>query len=132
MRRFIRRKTQCYAFGLLLAGSALMAPIGALAQQDSVSVRAGERYAAGGLRRLVLGTGYRDLWTMPVTVPVLDPDTFAGGLAVLERGGGRQTVSLRFGADDGREYVFRSVDDRYRSVAVGWAKRSVATGSRPL
>src|SRR5690606_36895844 len=92
----------------LLCGSV----VSARAQEDSVTVQAGTRYSAGSVERLLLGNDYRDLWTTPVRVPILDPDTFNGGLIPLERGGGRQTVSIRFGVDTGREYVFRSVDKR--------------------
>ena len=90
------------------------APASAAAQTldspDSVDVVPGARYRAGALHRLILGDGYRELWTTPIRVPVLRPDTFAGGLEVLERGGGLQTVSIRLGASAGREFVFRSVD----------------------
>ncbi|MEX2583868.1 MAG: BamA/TamA family outer membrane protein [Gemmatimonadota bacterium] len=79
-------------------------------QEDSVTVAAGDRYELGSLGRKVLGSRYRDLWTTPIRVPVVSPDTFAGGLELLQRGGGRQTASLRFGSEDGREWVFRSVD----------------------
>lgn len=88
----------------------MLLPAVVQAQSDSVTVVAGERYAASGLHRTVFGHGYRDLWTLPIRVPVLDPDTFAGGLEPSELGGGAQTVSLRFMAADGREFVFRSVD----------------------
>ncbi|NNM35056.1 MAG: hypothetical protein HKO53_18410, partial [Gemmatimonadetes bacterium] len=71
---------------------------------------AGAQYHAGALHRLVLGAHYRDLWTTPMKVQVLDLDRFAGGLEPLRRGGGRQTKSLRFLGADGREYSFRSVD----------------------
>lgn len=82
----------------------------ALAQVDSITVVAGEHYAAEGLKRFFLGNDYRDLWTTPVRVEVLDLRRFAGGLRVEQRGGGRQTKSLRLRGEDGREYVFRSVD----------------------
>ncbi len=81
--------------------------------QDADSVRsvvAGAGYGAGGLHRLFLGKEYRDLWTTPIQVPVLNLDTFAGGLTPLELGGGQQTTSLSFRGADGREYKFRSVD----------------------
>ncbi|HEU4455150.1 MAG TPA: BamA/TamA family outer membrane protein, partial [Longimicrobium sp.] len=74
------------------------------------TVVAGEHYEAGGLHRLFLGSNYRDLWTAPVEVPVLDPDTFAGGLTVESEGGGLSTESLRLKGRNGREYTFRSVD----------------------
>ncbi|HKT60846.1 MAG TPA: BamA/TamA family outer membrane protein, partial [Gemmatimonadales bacterium] len=53
---------------------------------------------------------YRDLWATPIRVPILDLHQFAGGLNPTERGGGKQTKSLRFKGADGRQYQFRSVD----------------------
>jgi hypothetical protein len=82
----------------------------AAAQADSVTVAAGARYGAGGFRAWLLGSDYRDLWTAPIRVPVLELDTFGGGLTPVERGSGLQTISLRLRASDGREYNFRSVD----------------------
>jgi hypothetical protein len=93
----------------LLAGAMLL-PAGAAAQRDSVTVVAGPQYSASGAQRTLLGDDYRDLWTTPVRVAVLDPATFAGGLTAGEVGGGKQTISLRLRGADGREYVFRSVD----------------------
>src|SRR6185503_1150349 len=65
----------------------------------------GAQFARGDLHRLVFGANYRDLWTLPITAPVLNLDTFAGGLTPKERGGGQQTLSLRLEGDDGLEYV---------------------------
>ena len=70
------------------------------AQTDSVVVRAGSHYAAGRMKEALLGSEYRDLWTVPIQVPILDPETFAGGLTLLQEGEGRQTRSLRFGTDE--------------------------------
>jgi len=70
----------------------------------------GPRYQASGLHRLLLGREYRSLWTTPVTAPVLDLRTFAGGLTPVSKGGGQQTKSLLLRANDGREFFFRSVD----------------------
>ena len=58
----------------------------------------------------MLGAHYRDLWTTPVDVAVLDLSHSGGGLTPTACGGGRQTKSLRFSGGDGREYAFRSVD----------------------
>lgn len=93
----------------VLAG-ALAPPAAAQAPGDTVVVVPGARYRAGPLERALLGSSYRDLWTSPVRVPVLDLGTFAGGLEPTEQGGGNQTLSLRFRGADGREYAFRSVD----------------------
>jgi hypothetical protein len=92
------------------AATALALAAGGAAAQRDTTVVAGKEYAAGGLRKRMVGSSYRDLWTAPVRVPVLDPSTFAGGLTPTEEGGGNQTRSLRFRGADGREYAFRSVN----------------------
>jgi hypothetical protein len=70
----------------------------------------GPQYEASALRRLLLGSGYRDLWTAPVAIEVLDVRAFAGGLVPVKEGGGKQTRSLHFDAADGRRFKARSVD----------------------
>jgi hypothetical protein len=97
------------AYGAPLAGQsppAARVPTG----PGPVTVTAGARYGAGWLHRVLLGAHYRDLWTTPIRVEVLDLARFGGGLTPLKRGGGRQTKSLRLRAVDGHVYVFRSVD----------------------
>lgn len=115
MRR-VARTLSCAA-GLLVAhllapgtGGAQVSDARALVPGDTVTVVAGERYAAGGLKARLLGRDYRDVWATPIRVPVLDLGTFGGGLTPVQRGAGLQTISLRFVAPDGREYNFRSVD----------------------
>ncbi|HEX8693933.1 MAG TPA: BamA/TamA family outer membrane protein [Longimicrobium sp.] len=95
--------------------AALCLPAALLAQSGTpssgtTSVVAGEEYRAGPLKRWLLGREYRPLWTEPVQVEVLDLGAFAGGLTPTRRGGGNQTISLRFQGGDGREYAFRSVN----------------------
>lgn len=75
-----------------------------------MEVQASTRYEAGKLRQLLFGRDYRELWAAPIRVPLLDFDTVAGGLTVVERGGGQQTRALRLRGMDGHEYNFRSVD----------------------
>jgi hypothetical protein len=75
------------------------------------------RYDANFLHRWLLGSNHRRLWAQAVRVPVLDLDSYAGGLAVPGLGGGQQTQSLRFRGRDGRNFAFRSVDkDASRSL----------------
>jgi hypothetical protein len=62
------------------------------------------------MHRLFLGKEYRSLWTTPVSVPVLDLRTVAGGLRPVSKGGGKQTKSLLLVAPDGRQFFFRAVD----------------------
>ncbi len=87
------------------ARTAALSPFG-----RTVTVVAGPEYRAGWLHETLFGRHYRDLWTRPIEVEVLDLDAFAGGLTPLRRGGGAQTRSLRWSGADGREYVFRSVN----------------------
>jgi hypothetical protein len=90
----------------------LLAVTPAAAQQNAnvVTVTAGEQYAAGSLKRFVLGDNWRALWTAPVRVPVLDLATFAGGLTPEEQGGGNQSITLHMVDAAGREWIFRSID----------------------
>src|SRR5690606_8326488 len=62
--------------------------------------------AAGPLKRVLLGSGYREAWTTPVAFPVLDL-SMRGGLTPVKRGGGMQTVSLRLEDAEGQEYALR-------------------------
>jgi len=75
-----------------------------------VTVAPGAGYRAGALHRLFLGRHYRRTWATPVEVEVLDLATFAGGLKVKKKGGGKQTLSVVFEAADGRLFKFRSID----------------------
>ena len=40
----------------------------------------GERFRAGGFKRWFYGTDYRDLWTTPIEVTVLNLNSVGGGL----------------------------------------------------
>jgi hypothetical protein len=93
----------------------LLLPAELIAQQRGQSGRdtlqaPGPQYEAGCLHSDLLGKENRSLWATPVTVPILDLTTFAGGLTPLSKGGGQQTKSLLLAAPDGREFFFRAVD----------------------
>lgn len=77
---------------------------------EEVTLAANPEYEAHGFKKWLLGEHYRETWITPVKVPYLDLDTTYGGLIPYQVGGGRQTQSLKITADDGLEYVFRSVD----------------------
>jgi hypothetical protein len=70
----------------------------------------GGDYKVGTLTKAILGNHYRSTWTQPIHVPFIDLKETRSGLKVYEKGGGRQTTSLKMKGGDGREYVFRSVD----------------------
>ena len=70
----------------------------------------GKDYEQGGaLKNSALGRHYRPLYSLPIEVPVLMIDTFAGGLEPYRRGGGQTTMSLHTQGNDGHLYQIRSV-----------------------
>jgi hypothetical protein len=96
------------------AGLVLLAGAPALhaqARDSVVVVTPGEQYRAGAFKRSILGSGWRELWVTPVTAPVFDLSTYAGGLKLDKRGGGMQTLTLHVTEEEGwREYRFRSAN----------------------
>lgn len=83
---------------------------------DSVTIAADSSHAAGSMFKTLFGRHYRDLWTAPIRVAVLDLERFDGGLKATEEGGGKQTSNLHFDSRNGREWVFRSVDKDARAI----------------
>ena len=77
--------------------------------QETKTVTAGQEYAASGTARRWFGEGYRDVWTTPVEVPVLDLSKEGGGLEPVRQVGGLQTAGLALRGADGKSYTFRSL-----------------------
>ncbi|HEU0301515.1 MAG TPA: BamA/TamA family outer membrane protein, partial [Longimicrobium sp.] len=123
---------------LLLAAATGVLPAAAHTQ-DSVTVVAGAEYRAGSLQRFLWGSNYRDLWTRPVRAPVLDPDTFAGGLTPLRAGGDFASNTLHLLGADGRRYVFRSINKdvskglgpEFAGTLVEWVVQDQVSASHP-
>jgi hypothetical protein len=118
MKALVIRRVCCVLLFVASVGLGLAARVpaqevsGRLVGGDSVEVVAGRQYGAGGFHRFFFGGDYRELWTLPLRVAVLDLATEAGGLTPTTKGGGFQTKSLRFRGADGYEYGFRSVDKK--------------------
>ncbi len=97
------------------------------------TVAANEKLEGGGLRNFFMGKNYRQEWTTPVTVPVLDIGKELGGLTPIRQGGGKQTKSLRLEEKDGKEWVLRSIQ-KFPDAAIpadlrgGLAKEIVEDG----
>jgi len=82
---------------------------GFLVAAETRMVTADPELAAGPVHRFFLGADYRDLWTTPIEVEVLDLKREAGGLKPLFRVGGAQTFGLALKGADGKSYTFRSL-----------------------
>src|SRR5258708_2747321 len=76
----------------------------------TVTIVPGARYHANWLYGVFLGAHWRGAWTTPIEVPVLDLETFDGGLRTDRLAGGLQTKNLHFKSSNGRTWAFRSVD----------------------
>jgi hypothetical protein len=125
-------------FRIAAVGTAVFLPLDAEAQEragsrdqkgrDSAATIAGQYYAAGAFKQILLGAGWRDVWGTPVSVPSFQLGTFAGGLTVLERGGGYQSMTLHLEEQSGwKEYRFRSVN-KFPVMTLPAALRETATG----
>src|SRR5262245_44723912 len=80
------------------------------AEAETTLQAAGKHYGAGWFHSFLLGSEYREVWTTPITVPVLDMATYAGGVRAVSRTGGQQSKSLRLQSEDGHQFFFRSID----------------------
>ena len=77
--------------------------------EETRTVAPGPQFKAGGFHELVFGKGYRDLWTTPIEVPILDLQKTGGGLTPVRVVGQAQGLGLAFKGADGRAYTFRSL-----------------------
>jgi hypothetical protein len=96
-----------WLFGCL-AAQLLMLPAVAWAQRTA-KVVPGEQYYMSPFMQAIVGANWRDVWNTAVVVPVLDLNTFGGGLTAF-RQGGNQSLTLRLRGGDGKTYIFRSTD----------------------
>lgn len=119
------RVDDTHSEGLVTFRDTVSAPVPPLAKSagvrpaelDTVVAGASDKYAANPWRKRMLGENYREEWGEDLSVPVFDIGTERGGLEILQKGGGMQTISLRLGAKDGREYTLRSIE-KYPEAAV--------------
>lgn len=73
-----------------------------------VKVAADTQYAhVNKFHRFLLGNNYREVWNTPMNFPVIDLQK--EGYTILQRGGGKQTHSLRLADSSGTEYAMRSL-----------------------
>lgn len=95
-------------------------------EKKYITIIPGEHYAASGFYEFWFGKHWRDVWTTPVKVEILNLKTFAGGLTPIRKGGGMQTKSLQFKGNDGRIWKFRSVDKDPSKVLSEDLRESIA------
>lgn len=79
-------------------------------EQRTVLANASNQYVAGNAHKKWLGENYRAEWAQKINVPVFDISKEHGGLKIIQRGGGHQTISLRLEDSNGRAYSLRSIE----------------------
>jgi len=95
-------------------------------RDSTITIAANPDYAASRTKEFLLGDHYREEWTTPIKVPVLDLATEKGGLIPYRVGGGKQTASLRLRTEEGREYTLRSVNKNPEQVLPENLRETVA------
>ena len=86
----------------------------------------GKNYEAGAFHEFFFGSHWRDIWTTPVKVGIVNLEKYGGGLTPLEKGGGLQTKALKFKGGDGKEYKFRSLDKDPKKTLPAELQESIA------
>jgi hypothetical protein len=93
---------------------------------QTVEQAPGEQFRANGVYRFFFGSGYRNLWTTPIEVSVLDLHEFDGGLTPVGRTVSEQVRGLVFRSANGFEYTFRSIDKDPTSVLPSQLRNTLA------
>lgn len=78
-------------------------------KMDSSTAAGTRPFKISGSKSFWMGSNYRKEWNTIVSAPVIDLATEKGGLTPKERGGGKQTKSLKLEDGSGRSYYLRSV-----------------------
>ncbi|MDR6943475.1 hypothetical protein [Mucilaginibacter pocheonensis] len=97
---------------LVLTGALLLITLhaGAQVSGDSIKLAIEPTYNnVSNTHRFFLGENYRKLWSAPVRLRIFHISTERGGLKILQRGGGKQTKSLRLQDSTGQQWVLRTI-----------------------
>lgn len=79
-------------------------------KNDSVRIAIEPEYNdVSKTHRFFLGENYRALWAAPVKLKVFRLEDEKGGLKILQKGGGLQTMSLRLQDSTGQQWVLRTI-----------------------
>ena len=75
-----------------------------------IATQASKQYDASPLVNKMIGENYRKEWATTDTFKVFNICKEKGGLKIIQRGGGQQTLSVRLEDKHGKQYVLRSID----------------------
>ncbi|HET54918.1 MAG TPA: hypothetical protein ENN33_06845 [Ignavibacteria bacterium] len=97
------------AVGLLT----LFFSVNSLAQNESEANKTiilGEEFNVGWLHKSLFGSQWRNLWTTPISIPILDLNTFQGGLTPQFDGQNSESPFLKFIGNDERYWKFTPIN----------------------
>lgn len=77
---------------------------------DSAVIIPGPFYERGPSFQHLLGAKYREIWVVPVNVPVLRLHEYGGGLDTVKFSGSQQTIGIDVKDPQGRVWAVRSVN----------------------
>jgi hypothetical protein len=75
--------------------------------------------------RFWMGNNYREEWTQPLDIPVLD--IWKEGYTIEKKGGGHQTRSLRLADSEGRHFVMRTIEKWPELAVPEFLRQTVVT-----
>lgn len=93
---------------------------------STITIAANTNYEAGPIQSALLGDHYRQDWATPVKAPLLDMKNAFGGLTPYQKGGGKQTITLKVRNPDAREFKLRSVDKDNKMVLPEYLRQTAA------
>ena len=104
-----------------------------------VLTNASYRYEAGKFRRRLLGENYRAEWAEKIELSAFDIGREKGGLKVIRKGGGAETMALRLRDSSGHEYNLRSIEKypsqglppAFRNTFIQAVKQDQVSASHP-
>ncbi|MCU7548236.1 outer membrane protein assembly factor [Chitinophagaceae bacterium LB-8] len=108
--------SSCTLLSIFFLISAVANAQTAIPEVKTKTVIAGKQYDIDKTSQALWGRHYRAEWATPVTVPVINLDTVAGGLNPVKLGGGSQSTTLHLENDKGKNYVLRSVVKDFSGV----------------
>ncbi len=86
-----------------------------ISKTDTIAA-ANKSFAIGGFSELFLGDQYREMWSTPVKMPLINLEEKFGGLVPVKKGGGMASNSLRMQKEDGKQYILRSINKDYSKL----------------
>ncbi|MGZ3872276.1 MAG: BamA/TamA family outer membrane protein [Mucilaginibacter sp.] len=100
---------KCFTLLFILLFAYTLSPAQQLGNDSITKAIEPEYNQVGKTHRFLFGENYRQLWAVPVKIRVFRLETEKGGLKIVQKGGGLQTLSLRLQDSSGQQWVLRTI-----------------------